>query len=211
MSFFREEVLETRESAFSGKLEVWYAWGKRMVNSPNVNMSHGSLDKVFREAFRKEGVLDRTWRDVLVLGLGAGNVPLLLQQRPGKFRITGVEIDPAMVALARKWFKLDEVPDLEVVESDAVKFVAACQSQYDLVVVDLFQDREVPPSAETEEFILNAVGLLRPGGRLMFNRLMHEPDLAQRTVDFTRMMEQVLPGMRYIRAHTNRMLVYEKV
>jgi spermidine synthase len=210
LSFFREEVLEVSSSAYNTRLEVWYAWGKHVVNAANVNLSFGSLDKVFREAFRQIHLPKKPWKDVLLLGLGAGNVPAILDELPGPYHTTGVEIDGEMIRLAEKWCGLRQRKNLQVVQADAISFAKTCPQRFDLVIIDLFVDSLVPGEAEQGEFLSQCANLLRPGGMLMFNRLMHTSDLAEQSQKFTRRMQEILPGTRYITAHTNRMLLYEK-
>ena len=94
--------------------------------------------------------------------------------------------------------------------ADATEYVADCTRRFDLVVVDLFVDALVPQAAEQEEFLLRLRELLRPGGLLLFNRLMHSPDLRQQSLAFTRIMTEALPGTKFIKANSNRMLYYEK-
>ena len=115
-----------------------------------------------------------------------------------------------MIRLGRKYFGLDAYENLHVVEANAIHFVAQSDTQYDMLVVDLFIDDRVPAAAEQAEFLRNAEKLLRPGGHLLFNRLMHTPRLRQQTEQFTRMMNNVLPGTRSTAAEDNRILIYEK-
>jgi spermidine synthase len=210
-SYFWEEVIETTHSPHNAHLEVQFANGRTIVNAANVNLSFGSLDKVFREAFKAVKLDERPLDSVLLLGLGAGNVPAILAEQGRDCRIVGVEIDAEMIRLGRHYFGLDAHPRLEVVCADAVVHVQAlvqAQARFDLVIVDLFIDETVPPGAETPEFLLAVAALLAPGGLLLYNRLLHTERLAELSRSFTRKMQQVLPGTYFVRADQNRILVY---
>lgn len=209
-SFVREEVLEVSGSPFNEELRVEYAYGRYVLNTKHVNYSYGLLDKVMRSGINSLKVERRDVFDILVLGLGAGNIITILGEHNRPYRIVGVEIDEEVVRLGRKYFALDEQKGLEIVVSDALKYVATCREKYDLIIVDLFKDAYVPQTAESDRFMLGLGRLLRSEGLLMWNRLMLDEELRQQTEDFTRKMKNVLPGTRYLHMHGNRMLYYEK-
>lgn len=209
-SYFREEVVEHGNSTISPGLQVWYAYGRYMLNTANVNYSFGRLDKVFRSAFRQLRVEQRGMKRVLLLGLGAGNVPAILREVDPGIEVVAVEIDPEVVRLGRTYFGLQEGPGLRVEIADAIDWVAGCRERFDMVVVDLFVDAEVPAAACKPTFLLRLADLIGPGGLVVFNRLAHEPGLLQLTEAFGRKMAEVLPGTRMMDADLNKVLVYEK-
>jgi spermidine synthase len=209
-SFVREEILEESSSPHNELLQVEYSYGKLMLNTRHVNYSYGMLDNIMREAIDTLKVERSGAFEVLLLGLAVGNVVKILSEHLPDYHITGVEIDAEVVRLGKKYFGLDEYPNLDIVVADALEFVPQCRQKFDLVIVDLFQDAYVPSGAETDEFLLGLARLLEPGGLLMWNRLMLDEELRQQTEEFTRKMTNILPGTRHFKAHGNRMLYYEK-
>lgn len=61
--------------------------------------------------------------NALILGLGGGTIATLMSRRWGALPIVGVECDPQVVALARREFGLDALPNLHIVTDDAFAFV----------------------------------------------------------------------------------------
>jgi spermidine synthase len=208
-SFISEVVVEEGRSAISPGLQVWYAFGRKMLNTANVNYSFGRLDRVFRSAFHQLKIGERDIHDVLLLGLGAGNVPAILQEYDPGIRVVALEIDPEVLRLAEAHFGLVQGPKLEVILADAIDYVFGAQKSFDMVVVDLFVDDVVPERACTPAFLGHLPRLLRSGGLLIFNRLAHTEGLLRETEAFGRTMMETLPGTRFMRADLNKLLVYE--
>ncbi len=197
-------------STLNPGLQVWYAYGRKMLNSENVNYSFGTLDKVFRSAFKQLELKNRNVEAALLLGLGAGNVPQLLRHSNPKAKVTALEFDPEVIRLGKEFFGLGEVPNLEIKEGDAFEFIPTCTVTFDLIIVDLFVDENVPEAASSQKFLEKLAALLNKNGLVVFNRLGHTSRLHQQTEDFGRKMKKVLPGTRSLQADTNTVYVYEK-
>jgi spermidine synthase len=112
-------------------------------------------------------------RSVLLLGLGGGSAARVVRALAPHARIVGVEIDPAVVRAARRWFDLDAL-GLEVVTDDAARFLARTRRRFDAVLEDVFvgdaRRLRKPPG-----FPLPALDhvkrVLRPGGVAVCNTL----------------------------------------
>lgn len=102
----------------------------------------------------------------LVLGAAAGVVPMRLRQQGLDVAI--VEINPAMIDLAQKYFGFH--PDgMTLTIEDARLFVQKCQPVYDLVVLDLFQGDGVPEQFVTSNFFHDVRSCIKPGGVAVMN------------------------------------------
>lgn len=118
----------------------------------------------------------RAWlHDVLIIGLGSGTAAKQLTQAFGPVAIDGVEIDPAIVALGRKHFAMNE-PNLRVHVTDGRAFLGTATQQYDWVIVDAYQGSDIPFHLVTEEFFRQVKGALRSGGVLAINIAWWSPD-----------------------------------
>ena len=112
--------------------------------------------------------------NALALGLGAGMTPARLAAR--SLRTEVVEIDPASLQAARKFFALDEKKTL-VHQADARTFVRACPRTYDVVIVDLFHGDGTPDYLITRDFFRDLRRCLGKGGIAVFNTFadLHNP------------------------------------
>lgn len=105
-------------------------------------------------------------RHALALGLGAGMVPTRLAARG--IATEAVEIDPASLEAARRFFGLDE-KKTPVHQTDARTFVQRCPRPYDVVIVDLFHGDGTPDYLITRNFFRDLKRCLGPGGIAVFN------------------------------------------
>ncbi|MFI5271523.1 MAG: spermidine synthase [Ktedonobacterales bacterium] len=115
-------------------------------------------------------------RRALLLGLGGGTVAVLLARRCPACAITGVERDPAVIALARDAFGLDAIAGLVIVEADAFAWVAeqvlAMPGAYDLICLDLFEAGRLALGALATPYLRQVAALLAPGGTLSVNLMV---------------------------------------
>jgi spermidine synthase len=111
-------------------------------------------------------------RSVLIIGLGGGTIPRALQELIPNARIDVVEIDPAVVNVARRYFDLGQSSKLNVIEADGrvhVKRALRGEQRYDLIMLDAFDHEYIPEHLLTREFLTEVKTLLAPGGVLAAN------------------------------------------
>ena len=105
-------------------------------------------------------------RHALALGLGAGVTPARLAGRGVQTEV--VEIDPASLQAARRFFNLDE-KKTPVYQTDARTFVHHCPRTYDVVIVDLFHGDGTPDYLITRDFFRDVRRCLNAGGIAVLN------------------------------------------
>jgi spermidine synthase len=87
-----------------------------------------------------------------------------------------LELDPALVELARRELGLRTGPDLRVVVGDARLGIADQPSgAFDLVVGDAFNGPAVPWHLATREMVADVRRVLRPGGTYVLNAIDYPP------------------------------------
>lgn len=160
-----------------GPLSVAWEAGTKVLNSANGNQSFGALHRVWQAVFHHLALETQPPRSVLLLGLGGGSVPAILRDEldiPAP--ITAVELDPAMIELARTHFSLDRHAQLEVIAGDAVVHVHALRRRFDLVLVDLFDDLDLARGVDTRGFAHGLRDRCAEGGTVCFNTVGYDAD-----------------------------------
>jgi spermidine synthase len=108
-------------------------------------------------------------RNVLFLGLGGGSAPKkFLRSFPG-LDLKVVELDPVVVDVAHRFFKVPEDPRLTIDVGDARRELARETRRWDLIAVDTFFDDGIPFHLTTREFVELVHRRLTPGGVVVVN------------------------------------------
>ena len=109
---------------------------------------------------------------ILIIGLGGGTLPNALRDiLPGAV-IDTVEIDEAVVRVAKKFFSFAEDKQNRVYVQDARVFgkrAALRGEQYGLIILDAFDGEYIPEHLMTTEFLSEMRGLLSNDGVLVAN------------------------------------------
>jgi spermidine synthase len=109
---------------------------------------------------------------ILIIGLGGGTLPSILSRILPKAIIDTVEIDPAVVRMAQKYFNFRITPVLAVSEGDGRVFVKRAIKKgmkYDLIMLDAFDHEYIPEHLLTQEFLREVKKIMTPGGVLTAN------------------------------------------
>jgi spermidine synthase len=102
----------------------------------------------------------------LVLGLGAGIVPMQLAARGVKTAV--VEIDPVSRRVAQQYFGYDPAR-VTTHQADARTFLRSCPQRFEVIVIDLFHGDGTPDYLVTREFFRDLRRCLAPHGVAVFN------------------------------------------
>lgn len=110
---------------------------------------------------------------ILVAGLGGGSIPRTLRILFPDAQIDVVEIDPAVVDVAERFFGFEESENLDVIVRDARVFVKQQllkgEGRYDYIVLDAFNGEYIPEHLMTKEFLEECRRLLTDDGVLVAN------------------------------------------
>jgi spermidine synthase len=106
---------------------------------------------------------------ILIVGLGGGTMPMFLRHYYPHAAIDVVDIDPEVVRVAKEFFGFREDDKLHAHVGDGRKFIEAVQEPYDVIFLDAFGARNVPPHLTTLEFMRAVKRAVRPTGVVIGN------------------------------------------
>ena len=106
---------------------------------------------------------------ILVIGLGGGNIPMFLRKHYPNTHIDVVDVDPQIIALAKRYFNFSEDSLLHAYSQDGRKFIAQVQKPYDLIFLDAFTEAGIPEHLATKEFLLALKKALKLSGVIIAN------------------------------------------
>ena len=191
-ALFSEKVVYRSSSKFNPVLEVISRGNHLQLDTLHVNYSFGELHKSFQQLFTKMDMGKARPENVLILGFGAGSVAsILLHEYKLNCTITGVEIDPEMITLGRRFFAMDALAGLTIIEENAFLYMKTNRDKFDLVIVDLYLDMDVPVQAETQEFALRLKDALTADGQLVFNKFVYDDATGEGAVLLGDMLKEV--------------------
>jgi spermidine synthase len=186
LSFLLPVKIHQKKSVYSKNLEVTWNNGYLVLDSENTNYSFGSLQRVLKKGLKYIGYERiQNFQSILVLGVAGGSVIETLKKEV-KFegRITGVEIDAAVIELATKYFGLGNYKNVSIINDDAFEFVLKTKEKYDLIIIDIFQDTTMP-NFLFEDFFINRINfLLNVNGFILFNTMVLGYQDRRRNVDY---------------------------
>ncbi len=106
---------------------------------------------------------------MLMVGLGGGSVSEYFLRHVPEMHVTSVELDPGVVAAAKKYFGVAETPRHKLATGDGRVFLTRSKAKYDVVMIDAFRGGYVPFHLLTHEFYALLASRLEPDGVAVLN------------------------------------------
>jgi spermidine synthase len=124
-----------------------------------------------------------------------------------KYHYTGVEADEAIAFWASKYVLKELDSPVEMHIMDAGLFVEMCEENFDMVVMDIFLDDEIPGEFQEIHFLEMLKDLINPDGILIYNCLAYkEEDKTKSMAFFQNKFKKVFPDSTYLDVGGNWML-----
>ncbi len=144
-------------------------------------------------------------RKVLMLGAAGGVAMKQIATVFPDADITGVDLDPAVLQVARDYFGLKDHPRIRLVAEDARWFLAQTGERYDVIAIDLYVTGSIPFFTATAEFFTLARSRLTENGVLLMNVLSRRRG-EEHIAPFVRTLQSVFPNV-YAASFGNYLLV----
>jgi spermidine synthase len=203
------KILDERNSKYNGRLRVVKTFGLgTYIQANGLTQSGGIVEVFWKQTFKvlrsKSLVVD----NCLVLGLGGGTVVKLARENWPKARIKGVDIDPLMIELGKKYLGLNNL-EVEIKIGDAFKELKKSKEKFDLIIIDLYRGDKYPEEFENERYIGQIKDKLRKDGIAIFNRLYYGEKRPQ-AVKFGSKLEMIFSKVDWFYPEANLMFICSK-
>ena len=163
------------------------------VYNPNQILTGWYWDYFLAAPYFNAGPAAGQVRRVAIVGLAGGTIARQFTGVYGPIPIDGVEIDPAIVQVGRRYFGMTE-KNLNVFTADGRTFMRVTHHTYDVVAIDAFQQPYIPFQLTTEEFFQEIRAHLSPTGVVCLNTGHTRTDF--RLVQaFVNTLSQVFPSV----------------
>ncbi len=179
-SFFYPVLIRRTSSQYNPVLDLYYYRGRWQLATADALYSDGIYYRPLVSAFH---ALDRFLpevKNVLVLGTGLGSAVQILHKKGCKPVFTLVELDKQVLALALELMPEVMTQKIQSVCADAQQFLPTDTALYDLLIVDIFNGRQVPDFVLSNAFIAECRQHLSPQGYLVLNYMIHSREDAQK-------------------------------
>jgi predicted membrane-bound spermidine synthase len=120
-------------------LKLTFQWKGWYFYESQVNLADpDDLPMLYPRAMSIAAIYPQDIKRVLILGLGAGSIPVYLGRFLPDATIDTVELDPGVIDVAKKYFGLLETNRFHLIESDGRVFLNRHTEPYDLIMADAF-------------------------------------------------------------------------
>jgi spermidine synthase len=125
---------------------------------------------------------------VLIVGLGGGAMVHFLEHYAPQQHVDVIEIDPAVVEIAEKYYGIRSGGNVRIITSDGFEYLRETEERYDVIYMDAFlrpcpetDHTGSPLRLRTAQFLKGMQDKLNPDGLVVFNLHSHatfESDVA---------------------------------
>ncbi|MFC1621974.1 hypothetical protein ACFL13_01125 [Patescibacteria group bacterium] len=185
------KLIYSTQSEYNGKINVYETGKTRKIQVGNIDQSlnwdapnagrlvWGKIVEILKQ--NVPGL-----RSLLFFGLGGGTTQHLVSQAFPGIHITSIEIDPAMVEIAKKYFDIDRIPNHDIITGDACGVVMEPRNygigkrSFQCAVVDIYVGDKYPDLGKAGNFVGAVKEMVAPGSLVIFNRIYtknHQEDV----------------------------------
>jgi hypothetical protein len=173
------------------------------LSTTNALYSDGTRYRPLVFAFKKiEQVLPNV-KNVLVLGTGLGSAVMILNKKGYRPDITIVDHDTTSLQWSLELFDDETLNRINPVCADAREYLQNNKTRYDLVIVDIFHDLEVPDFVYEARFWELCRRSISAGGTIIFNYIDSKQNVWDKLISN---IKAYFPESTYSRFGINRVV-----
>lgn len=166
--YISAQTIKTFSSPYNKKIELVTFSNQLRLDVNDLTQSGSVIEKIWHQAFAKLLPTDFSPQNILILGFGAGSALTPIRKLWPKTKVTGIEIDPLIIKIAKDYFDIQPGSKLELINDDALKFIDKSGKNFDLTLVDCYQGDKFPAKLENISFYKK---LKKISQHILINRL----------------------------------------
>ena len=155
-------------------LELFLYRGQWQLANDDALYSDGDKYRPLLIAFRNLEQILPSVKKVLVLGAGLGSAVQILHKMGQHPAVTLVDIDKLILQWALELAAPETAANIQPVCADAKEFLKTDNEIYDIVVVDIFEGRQVPAFVTAPDFLEQCKQRVAAGGHLVLNYIIND-------------------------------------
>ena len=160
------QFIQVQEIAHHGRvLHLNEGWADHSVWYPHRVLTGGYWDQFLLAPLLHGPGL----RSLAMIGYAGGTVGRAYGTYWPRVNVLGIELDPTVTQIGRRYFGLDSNPRVRVATADGRPYLATHSTRYDAIFLDAFRQPYIPFYLTTQEFWRLAQDRLQPGGMVMAN------------------------------------------
>lgn len=208
--FLRYYTVKEGRSPINGiyKVVMWLNRPRLIIG--NMVQSGGAVRKIWNKAITSLKAKNVKINRALIIGLGCGDAAFEIQNHYRQAKIVGVEIDPHVVEMARCYFDLATVKNLNISIADGAKYVTKLSRskrapKFDLIIVDAYLGNTMPKTFRSKIFFKQLTRLLTHDGVVIYNHLFYD-QYRQEAEKFIKELETEFGQVTLVRAEQNLLI-----
>jgi len=199
-NIFGPQTLETVDSKYSRSFRVVKSLSDVYISTGILTQSGGLVRDVWLPIIKILKTHNSSLKNILILGLAGGTLAKMLNKINPRAQITGVEIDPAMIYLGKKYLGLDTIPNLKIIIGDARNKII----KSDVIFVDLYLGDQVPNFVYTKSFLSK---LTQSAELIIINHLFYDQIKKQNAEKLIKSLEKLSCEIKLHRVLTNVLII----
>jgi spermidine synthase len=211
LSYFQDVLIKEIRSEINPELKVYLSLGRLKLITGNAIYSYEDKYINFVEAFNIINIKNKSVKRALVLGLGLGSIPYILEK---KFKLqstfTCVELDSAVIDLFEE-FVLEKLnSQFNIKNDDGYNYLLNSNEKFDLICMDIFNDAKIPEKFSTLDFLKLLESNLSIIGTIIYNRLAENQKDIELNEQFDLLFLKIFPSRKLLKLSTNWMFIAER-
>ena len=102
-----------------------------------------------------------------------------------------MDIEKEVIELGRLFFQLDKIKNLQIFIEDAQEYIKNTTRKYDLIIIDIFEDKKMPDFLFNISFFKQLYNILSKKGIILFNTIVENKKEASRNKELTTSLEEL--------------------